>query len=365
MRPATRSGTNSSSASSFSPVPGELDRPLGHRAHRQRRAAARVAVHPRQDHAGQRDFGTERLRDVDRVLTGQAVDHQQDLVGRAGFRHRLHLGHQRGVDVEPPGGVEEEDVEALQLRRRPRPPRDIDRRLAGDDRQGGDARLLAQHAQLLLRRGPRDVERRHQHLLGVLLGQPLGELGGRRRLARPLQADDHDHGGRRHAEVERCRVAAEHLDQRVVDDLDDLLPRRDRSRDLRADRARGDAVDEVLDHRQRDVGLEQRDPHLAHRRAHVELGQRPAPAELVEHPGKPVGETIEHQYLITKNAPAGEPSPAGVHPWTRCRMTTRWRSTGALWDFEREVNVGAKVQAIINSRPGRARCRNLVFATGV
>ena len=42
------------------------------------------------------------------------------------------------------------------------------------------------------------------------------------------------------------------------------------------------AIDEAADHRQRDVGLEQRDAHLAHRLADVLLLQRAAPAQLVE-----------------------------------------------------------------------------------
>ena len=64
---------------------------------------------------------------------------------------------------------------------------------------------------------------------------------------------------------------AERLDQRVVDDLDDHLARRDRAQHFLADRLLGDLVDEIAGDRQRDVGLEQGDAHLAHRRAHVGL----------------------------------------------------------------------------------------------
>ncbi len=59
---------------------GELDRLAGDRAHRQRRAAARVAVHPGQDHAGELDLVDEALGDVDRVLAGHRVGDEQDLV---------------------------------------------------------------------------------------------------------------------------------------------------------------------------------------------------------------------------------------------------------------------------------------------
>jgi hypothetical protein len=48
------------------------------------------------------------------------------------------------------------------------------------------------------------------------------------------------------------------------------------SEHLGAERALAHRGDEVLDHRQRDVGLEQRDPHLAQGRGDVGLAERPA-----------------------------------------------------------------------------------------
>ena len=92
-------------------------------------------------------------------------------------------------------------------------------------------------------------------------------------------------------------VGAEHLDQRVVDDLDDLLARRDRAQHLLADRLLGRLVDELADDRQRDVGLEQRDAHLAHRRAHVGLVQRAAAAQAVEDAAQTVAQAVEHRQL--------------------------------------------------------------------
>ena len=168
--------------------------------------------------------------------------------------------------MEPAGGVEHQHVIALQAGGIERAPGDVDRLLAGDDRQGRDLGLAAEHGELLLRGRAGDVERRHHDLLAVLLGQPLGELGGGRRLARALQADHHDHRRRGDGEVEPGLLGAEHLDQSVVDDLDDLLARRDRAQHLLADRLLGGAVDELADDRQRDVGLEQSDADLAHRR---------------------------------------------------------------------------------------------------
>jgi hypothetical protein len=93
MRPATRPGWNGSSASIFSPVPTKLDRLAGDRAHRQRRAAARIAVHAGQHDAGQPTC-RRSSRDVDRVLAGQRIDDQQGFARRRDRAHRLHLVHQ-------------------------------------------------------------------------------------------------------------------------------------------------------------------------------------------------------------------------------------------------------------------------------
>ena len=94
----------------------ELDRLAGDRAHRQRRAAAAVAVHAGQHDAGEADALVEVLRQIDRVLAGQRVGDQQDLVRARGVADFRHLRHQRLVDMGAPGGVEQHDVVALQPR---------------------------------------------------------------------------------------------------------------------------------------------------------------------------------------------------------------------------------------------------------
>ena len=212
----------------------------------------------------------------------------------SGLCHGLHLVHQRLVDVEAAGRVEHQHVEALQLRGVERAPGDLHRRLAGNDRQRRDIRLAAEHGELLLRGRTGDVERGHQDLLAVLFGEPLGELGGAGRLARALEADHHHHCRRRNGEVQPFFLAAEHLDQRVMDDLDDLLPGRDRAQHLLADRLFGRLVDESPHDGEGDIGFEQGDPHFAHRSAHVRLGQRAAAAQPVEHAGQAISQAFEH-----------------------------------------------------------------------
>ena len=59
-----------------------LDRRVGDAVDRERRAAARVAVHLGQDHAGDAEGVVKALGDPDRVLAGHAVGDEQDLVRR-------------------------------------------------------------------------------------------------------------------------------------------------------------------------------------------------------------------------------------------------------------------------------------------
>ena len=267
---------------------GKLDRLAGNGPHRQRRTAARIAVHAGQHHAGQVDFARERLRHVDRVLAGQRIDHQQRFARGRDGGDRLHLVHQCLIDVETARRIEQQHVHRLQLGGIQRARGDLDRQLTRHDRQCAHARLLAQHLELLLCRRAVDVERRHQDLLALLFLEQLADLGGAGGLARALQADHHDHHRRRGVQVQLGSAAAQHLDQRVVDDLDDLLSRRDRAQHVLADRLFGHLVDEAADHRQRDVGFEQRDAHFAHGRANVFFLKRATTAQAIEDAAKPV-----------------------------------------------------------------------------
>src|SRR3546814_4132188 len=64
------------------------------------------------------------------------------------------------------------------------------------------------------------------------------------------------------------------------------------------DRQFGDLIDEAAHDGQRDIGLDQRDSHFAHRGAHVGLGQRAATAQLSENIAKPIAQTVEHLAFI-------------------------------------------------------------------
>jgi hypothetical protein len=153
--------------------------------------------------------------------------------------------------------------------------------------------LLAEDRELFLRGRALGVQRRHQHALLLALGQAQGDLRGRRRLARALQADHQDHDRGRRVQVDagladrvhaaRALAAAQRADELVMDDLDDHLARRDRAQHVLADRLFADLGDEGLDRRQGHVGLEQRQADLAQHLVDVAGGQRRALAQPLQY----------------------------------------------------------------------------------
>ena len=84
----------------------ELDRFSGHGTNRQCRTAASVAVQLGQDHTVDRQRFVKRLRNVDGILTGHCVNHQQDLLRRNGFTDVLQFRHQLFVNMQTTGRVE-------------------------------------------------------------------------------------------------------------------------------------------------------------------------------------------------------------------------------------------------------------------
>ena len=260
----------------------QLDRLVGDRAHRQRGAAAAVAVDAGEHDAGEADAFVEGARQIDRVLAGQAVGDQQHFVriGRALDLGRLvhHLFVERGAA----GGVEQHHVVAAELCCLERALGDLRRHLARDHRQRVDLRLAPEHRQLLHRRRPAHVERGHQHFFLLPVGEAAGELGGGGGFAGALQADHHDGDRRRGIEIDGLAVGAERRHQLVVHDLDDHLAGRDRLHHLDADRLLLHAVGEGARHVERDVGFQQRAAHFAQRGVDVGFAERAAAGEAVE-----------------------------------------------------------------------------------
>ena len=220
-----RPGWKSSSASHFSPVPISL---IGFAVTARMESAAPPRPSPSTRVSTMPLMPTRSLKLLASLTASwpvSAVGDQQRLVRLGDVAHLGRLAHQVVVDVRAPGGIEQHHVVAGELGRLQRAAGDLLRRLAGDDGQRIDLGLLAQHAQLLLRRRPAHVERGHQHFLLVAIGEPVADLGAGGGLARALQADQQDGDRRLRGKIDRLGVRAQHGDQLVVHDLDHHLAR--------------------------------------------------------------------------------------------------------------------------------------------
>src|SRR6478736_3532912 len=86
---------------------------------------------------------------------------------------------------------------------------------------------------------------------------------------------------------------------------------------LRAERARLDSLDELLDHRQGDVRLEQRNAHLAQCVGNVVLGQPAATAQGRDRRTQTAGELVKHGEIIRYCLPPA-PGTAVIPPQALC-----------------------------------------------
>ncbi len=189
-----RPGWNGSIWSSFSPVPMNLIGLPVTALTRERRAAAGVAVELGEHDAGDVEVFVEGLGGVDRVLAGHRVDDEQDLVRLDRLFDGLELVHERLVDMQAAGRIEEDHVVAVPDGVGDGGLGDIDRvRLPHlEDR---DAELFADDLQLLDGGRAVDIAGDEQRIFVLLFEQP-GQLCAVRRFTRALQADQHDDGRR-------------------------------------------------------------------------------------------------------------------------------------------------------------------------
>ena len=287
-----RSGWNASRPSVRSPVPmNATGRPVTLRmpSAAPPRASPSILV---STSAGERQAGVERLGDAHRLLAGHGVDHQQRL-GRGHDAADAHqLVHHRLVHVEAAGGVEDHDVDVLLARQLEAGARDLERRRPDRAAVNLDPDLVAELHDLVDRCGAVDVGRHEERLLAVL-AQPNRQLGGGRRLARALQADEHE-DRRLASELQLVALAAEDRHQLVVDHLDDLLARVQPAEHLQAQGSLAHARHELLDDLEVDVRLEQGKPNLAQRDVEVGLGDAGLAAQALGDRLQARGEGLEH-----------------------------------------------------------------------
>jgi hypothetical protein len=248
------------------------DRLPGHRLDRERRPTPGISVELGQQYPVELGPLGELRGHVDRVLSSHRVEDQQHVVGAGSLLDLGELVHQLLVDVQAPGGIDDERVGTIASSLVERPLGDVDgvalRALLVDRRSGP----LAHRHQLLDRRRPLGVTGSQCHALAVLR-QELGELGAGRGLPGALQARDQDHARAGWREGQIAAGATHERGQLLVDDLHHLLARIEGVEDTGAQTALLDLRRERLDDLEVDVGLQQSEADLPHRRVDVGLGQ--------------------------------------------------------------------------------------------
>lgn len=100
------------------PDADELDRDARNRLHRQRRAPTGVAIELGEDHPIELEGVVEGFGRVDRVLPGHGVADEQDLLRAQLKINLLDFAHQRFIDMQPAGRIEDDDVAIAQFLRR-------------------------------------------------------------------------------------------------------------------------------------------------------------------------------------------------------------------------------------------------------
>ena len=272
----------------------KLDWAAGDLAHRQRRTTARITVKTGQHNAGDVHGLIEGGGGCHRVLAGHRIGDKKHLM-RIGQRLDLaKLGHQPFIDGHPARRIKDQHVIALKLGRLQGAFGNLRRTFAIGLGKHANLGLFTENAELLARGRAGHVKRRQHHLLALLRAQPQRQLAGGGRLSRTLEAGHQDDRRRAHLDVQWRRIGSQYLDQRVIDDLDNLLVGTHRFQHIRPDSLVAHRGNEALHHGKRNIGVEKRQTHFTERRINIRFAQRPALAKSAEDVLQLVLQIVEH-----------------------------------------------------------------------
>ena len=260
----------------------QLDRLAGDGMHRKRCTATAITIHTSEHNAGNADTLIKITRQIDGILTGQAVGNEQDFMRIGGLANIRHFHHQRLVNMRAACGIENDDIMRAKFCSLNGASGNFHRRLTGNDRQRINTGLDAKLAKLFLRSRTARIERGHQHFFALTFSQALRDLARRRRLTRTLQADHHDDDRGRCIQIDGNAFSAKHFDKFVMDDLDDHLAGLDAFQDFGTNGLFPHLVGEGANHFQRNVSLDQCAAYFAQRRGHVGLRKGAASGKAVQ-----------------------------------------------------------------------------------
>ena len=165
--------------------------------------------------------------------------------------------------MQATGSVDDQHVDIAPARRSYRRARNRQRVLIGARREELGLDLGRQCLELIDRSRTINVGADHHDLLFFAFPEQPCKLGDTGRLARPLQTRHQNHGRRLGGEIELFVLLTHQADQFIVDDLYQDLTRCQAAQHVFTQGPDAHLVDEILDHRQRDIGLQQGHAHLA------------------------------------------------------------------------------------------------------
>ena len=143
---------------------GELDRLAGDGLHAQRRAAARVAVELGENGAGDVQRLVKMRGDVDGFLAGRGVEHEQNFLRLHEVAQAHQFLHERLVNLQTPGGVENQNVALICFREIQRLAGDFQNVRLAAFHKNRRVNLFAERFQLIHRRRTVNIRRHEQRL---------------------------------------------------------------------------------------------------------------------------------------------------------------------------------------------------------
>ncbi len=240
----------------------------------------------------------EARGDIGGFLAGHRVGNENDVMRVERGLEPGQLVHQLFVDLQPAGGVYQQRVMTPGLGPGQRLRRYLDRILILAAIDHRDFTLASQHPQLFHCGWTINVSRGQYRMTFALGLEPSRELRNRGRLARALQADDHDFDRRLDLQIEFTRRPAHRVLQLGRDETQQVLLRRERAEHFLPERLASDMLDKIANNLDIDVGFEQREPDFAERIFDIALGDSPLALELLEDVFEAVTERIKHKSAV-------------------------------------------------------------------
>jgi hypothetical protein len=270
----------------------ELDGFPGNCFEAQGGSATSVPVEFGEDGAGDVEGLIELGGDVNGLLAGGSIEHEENLLGLDQVAEPDQFLDEWFVDLEPTGGIEEEGVAVLgpgMVERFAGQPEQIGFTAAQED---GDIELTPQCFELI--HGGRAMEvGGDQERLSSLFQEEAGEFAGGGGFTGAVETH-HENAGRIPAELDGGVGRAKEIDHFILNDFDDLLTGLDALNDFLPQSLGFDLFDKIAGNLELDISFEQSHADLAQGVADVGLGDFAQAAQVAEGGLQFAAQRIEH-----------------------------------------------------------------------